>query len=114
MRRWLENPVAFIATVIVLSTAAILIAIPLGRSGRVTAPELQSKLIAACEANRAPLQVRFRFELRQSEAQSIRQLQDAFPQFPPQQIRASIRAERENLRNLLDAYDPSRCADQYR
>ena len=48
--------------------------------GGVTAEELQTKLITACERGRAPLQTRFQFELDQSEAQSIKQLQDAIPQ----------------------------------
>ena len=113
MRRWLDNPAVFLAVVICLGVLGTFAGVKLGGSG-VTAEELQAKLIVACERGRAPLQVRFQFELDQSEAQSIKQIQELFPDFPPEQIRESIQAERMNLRHLLETYDPDDCADTYR
>jgi hypothetical protein len=76
--------------------------------------DLTNALIEACETNRPPQQAFYASQLAESEAHGINYYRQRFPDFPPDELRAAIKKQRDQLRTLVDALDPSGCEEQYR
>lgn len=76
--------------------------------------ETVNALVDACETNREPIQTYFKTQLAESTRRGIDYYEQRFPDFPPGELRRLIHKQRQQLRAVVEVYDPTACADQYR